>query len=220
MTSQNETATLTKRTAITRAAAEMFVRHGYDATSMDLIAAEARVSRQTIYNQFENKEKLFRTIISSLTDEAVLPLAEPGRKTLSVRDTLLRLARSILATSLRPSALAVHRLVVAEAARFPELGPAIYASGAANAVEQLAEFLRQQSQLGHLHVRNPSAAAEQFFGMVKGFHQFRALIGVQPRRREVEAGADEAVDTFLRAFRVRTKNAHRLKVRLLERRSP
>ena len=77
----------------------MFVRHGYDATSMDLIAAEARVSRQTIYNQFENKEKLFRTIISSLTDEAVLPLAEPGRKTLLVRDTLLRLARSILATS-------------------------------------------------------------------------------------------------------------------------
>jgi TetR/AcrR family transcriptional regulator, mexJK operon transcriptional repressor len=214
MTSENQTATLKKRTAITRAAAEMFVRHGYDATSMDLIAAAAQVSRQTIYNQFENKEKLFRTIISSLNNEAVLPLAAPGRKTFSVRDTLLRLARSILATSLRPATLAVHRLVVAEAARFPELGPSIYAAGAAHAVEQLAEFLRQQTQLGRLDVRNPSAAAEQFFGMVKGFRQFRALVGVQPRRGELDASAEEAVDTFLRAFKVRTKNAHRLKARL------
>ena len=201
--------TLTKRSAITKAATEMFVRHGYDATSMDLIAAAARVSRQTIYNQFENKEKLFRAIISSLTEEAVLPLAEPGRKGLSVRSTLLRLARSILATSLRPSTLAVHRLVIAESARFKELGPAIYTSGAAHAVGQLAGFLREQTGLGRLDVHNPSMAAEQFFGMVEGFHQFRALIGIQPRRGEVEASAEAAVDAFLRAFNVQAKHARR-----------
>jgi AcrR family transcriptional regulator len=86
---------------------------------MDLIAAEARVARQTIYNQFESKEALFRAIVAALADEAVLPLAAPARKGASARHTLLRVARSILATALRPSTLAVHRLVLAEAARFP-----------------------------------------------------------------------------------------------------
>jgi AcrR family transcriptional regulator len=198
---------LTKRTAITNAAAEMFVRRGYDATSMDLIAAEARVSRQTIYNQFESKEALFRAIISALADEAVMPLAEPSRKGTAARATLRRLARSILATALRPSTLALHRLVVAEAVRFPELGRSIYAAGAARAVEQLAEFLQRQTRLGFLDVRHPAAAAEQFFSMVTSFQQFRALMGLKVLPGQVEAGAQEAVNTFLRAYSVREKSA-------------
>jgi len=199
MTSRG-TAALTKREAITNAATELFVRHGYDATSMELIATEAQVSRQTIYNQFESKEALFRAIISALADEAVVPLAEAVRKGSSARATLLRLARSILATALRPSTLAMHRLVVAEAARFPELGRVIYGAGAARAIAQLADFLQHQTQLGHLQVTRPDIAAEQFFAMVASFQQFRALMSVEPLPGQAEAQAQQAVDTFLRAF--------------------
>jgi len=194
------------RGMIAKTAAELFLRHGYGGTSMDLIAAEAGVARQTIYNQFESKEALFRAIFSALADEAMTPLATAPAGA-SVRATLLQLAHSIIDSALQPSRLALHRLVVAEAAHFPELGRAIYDSGSARVVAQLAEFLRKQARLGHLHVPNPEVAAELFFAMVARFPHFRALMNIPIDAGEVEARTEEAVDAFLRAFRGRRQAA-------------
>ena len=121
----------------------------------------------------------------------------------SVRATLLRLARSHIERVLSPAKLALHRLVVAEAAHFPELGGTIYDAGAARVVAQLADFLREQTRLGQLDVPNPDAAAEQFFGMVTAFQQFRALMSVETPAGEIATRTEDAVDTFLRAFKVR-----------------
>ena len=170
---------------------------------MDAIAAEAGVARQTIYNQFESKEALFRAIFSQFADEAMMPLAVAARKGASVRATLLRLARSNVEMALRPTKLALHRLVVAEAAQFPELGRAIYDTGATRVVGQLAQFLREETEQGTLEVPNPEAAAEQFFAMVAAFQQFRALMNIETSPAEIEARTQDAVDTFLRAFKAR-----------------
>jgi|SRR5262245_17571962 len=188
------------RHAIVKTAADLFLRRGYGGTSMDLIAAEAGVARQTIYNQFESKEALFRAIFSAFADEAMVPLAIAARKGVSLRATLLRLARSHVESALRPSRLALHRLVVSEAAHFPDLGRAIYDAGAARLVAQLADFLGEQNRLGHLDVPNPDVAAEQFFAIVTAFQQFRALMNVETPSGEIGTRTEEAVDTFLRAF--------------------
>jgi TetR/AcrR family transcriptional repressor of mexJK operon len=188
------------RTAIVKTAAELFVRRGYAGTSMDLIAAEAGVARQTIYNQFASKEVLFRAIFSAYADEAMLPLAVASHGDAALRTVLLKLARTHVERVLSPEKLALHRLVVAEAAHFPELGRAIYEAGASRVTAQLADFLREQTRLGHLDVPEPDAAAEQFFGMVTAFQQFRALMGVETPAAEITAHAEAAVDTFLRAF--------------------
>lgn len=50
-----------KRVAIIDAAIEEFLAAGYDATSMDRIAARANVSKRTVYNHFPSKEALFAT---------------------------------------------------------------------------------------------------------------------------------------------------------------
>ncbi|HEX6001452.1 MAG TPA: TetR/AcrR family transcriptional regulator [Hyphomicrobiaceae bacterium] len=188
------------RGAIVKTAADLFVRRGYAGASMDLIAAEAGVARQTIYNQFESKESLFRAIFSALADEAMTPLAVAARKGGAVRATLLHLARSHMADMLSPTKLALHRLVVAEVEQFPELGRAIYDAGATRVVAHLADFLHQQSRLGHLDVPNPKIAAAQFLGMLVGLQQFRALMKVEVPEREIDVTVTEAVDTFLRAF--------------------
>jgi TetR/AcrR family transcriptional repressor of mexJK operon len=195
------------RNAIVKTAADLFLRLGYGGTSMDLIAAEAGVARQTIYNRFESKEALFRAIFSAYADEAMMPLAMAARKGVSLRAMLLRLARSHIERALRPDRLALHRLMVAEAAHFPELGRAIYEAGAARLVAQLAELLREQTRLGHLHVPDPAVAAEQFFAMVTAFQQFRALMNVETPADEVAARTEEAVDTFLRAFKARRRGS-------------
>jgi TetR/AcrR family transcriptional repressor of mexJK operon len=209
----HEPAAARTRGAIVKTAADLFLRRGYGGTSMDMIAAEAGVARQTIYNQFESKEALFRAIFSAYADEAMMPLALAARRGVSLRATLLRLARSHIERALSPAKLALHRLVVAEAAQFPELGRAIYDAGAARVVEQLAGFLREQTRLGHLCVPNPEAAAEQFFAMVTAFQQFRALMNVETTSGEIATRTEDAVDTFLRAFKGQqrrgTRNADR-----------
>ena len=209
--SAHEPAAARTRSAIVKTAADLFLRRGYGGTSMDLIAAEAGVARQTIYNQFESKEALFRAIFSAYADEAMMPLTIGARKGASLRATLLRLARSHVERALSPEKLALHRLVVAEVAHFPELGRVIHDAGAARVVALLADFLREQARLGHLEVPHPETAAEQFFAMVTAFQQFRALMNIETPAAVIATRTEEAVDTFLRAFKGRrprgTRNA-------------
>ena len=48
-----------KRLAILQAAAVQFRAHGFEASSMDKIAAIAGVSKRTVYNYFPSKDELF-----------------------------------------------------------------------------------------------------------------------------------------------------------------
>ena len=53
-----------KRQAILAAARTLFLRHGYGGTSMDEVAAIAAVSKQTVYKQFADKQRLFAAVIT------------------------------------------------------------------------------------------------------------------------------------------------------------
>ena len=55
-----------KRAAIINAAIIEFRQSGYEATSMDRLAASAGVSKRTVYNHFPSKEALFAQIIQQL----------------------------------------------------------------------------------------------------------------------------------------------------------
>jgi TetR/AcrR family transcriptional regulator, mexJK operon transcriptional repressor len=55
-----------KRVAIARAALHLFARDGYERTSVDAIAAEADVSKRTVYNHYGDKEKLFLSVVEEM----------------------------------------------------------------------------------------------------------------------------------------------------------
>ena len=62
--------------AILDAATAVFLRNGYLGTSMDEIAALARVSKQTVYKHFADKESLFTAIVTAAVDAAGDPVHE------------------------------------------------------------------------------------------------------------------------------------------------
>jgi TetR/AcrR family transcriptional regulator, mexJK operon transcriptional repressor len=193
-----------KHRAITEAAAAAFLAEGYEGASLDHIAATAGVSKQTIYNHFADKESLFRAICGDLTSRLVASLHPPGGSDENPAVTLRRLGQACLELALLPSSLALHRLIIGEAARFPELGRAIYQAGPARIVAELAAYLEEQTERGRLSVDDPSAAAEQFLGMLIGHHQLRALLGLGgPDASIIARRVEEAVGTFLRAFGLR-----------------
>jgi TetR/AcrR family transcriptional repressor of mexJK operon len=192
-----------KRHEILDAAVALFMRNGFAGTSIDEIATAADVSRQTIYNNFKSKEQLFRALAERFVEQTVGPLLDPAIADADLDATLRDLASRWLSLVLQPSSLALHRLVISEGQQFPELMRQLYDVGARRTLVHLASFLEEQTRRGKLAVADPMAAAEQFFGMLVGHRQIRALLGFaddgQPEKIKQAAAATTA--TFLRAFR-------------------
>jgi TetR/AcrR family transcriptional repressor of mexJK operon len=188
-----------KHQAILRAGSDVFLRLGYESASMGIIAAEAGVSKQTIYNHFGSKRVLFRAIVEGLVSQLLKPI-EDRRDDADPKTVLTLLAREFLALMLEPSSLAMHRLLVAEADRFPELAAAVYGAGPAQIIATLARFLARETKKGRLAVEKPRLAAEQFFGMLNGYLQVRALFGVEPppSDAELETRVDYGIKCFLK----------------------
>lgn len=191
-----------KRETILKAATAVFLNSGYGAASMDVIAQEARVSKQTIYNHFGSKEALFAAIIRDRCDRLVTPLLTPEISKRGPESALTSLARQLVELMLTSSSLALYRVLMAEVPRFPELGRVSYAAGPVPAVETLARYLSEQVEAGALSVADPKLAAEQFLGTVTGHLQIRALLGVEerPPREALERYVDNAVQAFLRSY--------------------
>ena len=57
-----------KRASIMDAAGEVFCRESFAGANIDMIAAEAGVSRQTIYNHHGDKENLFVAVVRDVTE--------------------------------------------------------------------------------------------------------------------------------------------------------
>lgn len=107
---------------IAKAAFEMFLEKGFNATRIDDVAAKAGVSKGTIYLYFENKEALFNAAI----DRAVLPnvtrfegLIEGSEGTTPelIERLLAMMATVVTATPVG----GVPKLIISEAGNFPEL---------------------------------------------------------------------------------------------------
>src|SRR5579859_936775 len=122
-----------KRSAHTReqiqtAARRLFLQHGYLATSTDAILAEAGIaSKETLYRHYASKEELFVDVLGQLTLEqprvsATLSHLPAVHDRVSLRQSLIIVASEILTLMAQPDYLTLLRVIISEAARFPQLG--------------------------------------------------------------------------------------------------
>jgi AcrR family transcriptional regulator len=192
-----------KRAAITGAATTLFLRGGYRGTSMDDIAAAAAVSKQTVYKQFGDKERLFTEVVRTLVGAASDPVHDAVRALAATGDLeadLRALARRQLELVLQPSLMRLRRLVIAEADRFPELGRLFHELGPGRTIDALADALS-----GLAAFDDPRLAAEQLNWLIMGEPLNRAmLLGLDapPTAEEIERWATSGVNAFLAAHRL------------------
>ncbi|MBW4524634.1 MAG: TetR/AcrR family transcriptional regulator [Phormidium tanganyikae FI6-MK23] len=159
VTSERQTA---KRAQILKGAMAVFLRLGYAGTSMDRVATEAGVSKQTIYSHFQDKEGLFRSLIEGETlarFEAVFQL-DPHQVD---PETLLRRLAQIYFTQVVDNSQYVPllRIVIGESERFPELARLFTETVAQRGKKLLCEYFRHHPELS---IRDPEAIAQIFFG--------------------------------------------------------
>ncbi|MDR2323637.1 MAG: TetR/AcrR family transcriptional regulator [Microbacterium sp.] len=202
-----------KREAALDAAEKQFLATGYESVTMESIAHESGVAKQTLYTHFGSKRALFLELVTTSTTGArgAAFAASPDMKETSDPRELLRERLVVqLAQVLDPRVLALRRLVIGELTRSPELAEALYRNGPAYAIEVLAELLAGIAATGALEIADPVAAATQLNWLVMGEPINRAmLLGDDAilTRAEIEEHVEGAVDVFLRAYAPRGPSA-------------
>ncbi|HYB10084.1 MAG TPA: TetR/AcrR family transcriptional regulator [Alphaproteobacteria bacterium] len=193
------------REKILDVATALILTHGYGATSIEAVAQRAGISKRTFYHRFNDKADLFGAVVHRLIerlrppDSAILPKGD------TFDEILENLAHLILSASLTPDALALYRVILSEATRFPKLAEVVHAQGARQeAVGHIAQLLERQAQTGQLELPDCQFAAEQFLQMVISVPQRRALgLGAPMSRSELDFWVRNTVKLFLDGCRMR-----------------
>ncbi|MEU5112927.1 TetR/AcrR family transcriptional regulator [Streptomyces longwoodensis] len=190
-----------KRHAIVRAARELFLRDGFG-VGMDAIAAEAAVSKVTVYNHFGSKEGLFTAVITSALDE---PLGNASSVTLEglaeaedLRAALVDAARAwVHAVRTNEDVTALRNLVAAEQHRFPELGRAWQGHGPEGHHPAVAGALRTLADQGRLVIPDLEAAIIQLYALLVFPHMVFSTYGTHIEDDLTDRLIVGGVDMFL-----------------------
>ncbi|MGN9761943.1 TetR/AcrR family transcriptional regulator [Streptomyces sp. SD31] len=193
-----------KRQAIVRAARELFLREGFG-VGMDTIAAEAGVSKVTVYNHFGSKEALFTAVITSALDE---PLAGESAAALEglteaedLRAALVEAARTwVHAVRTNHEVTALRNLVAAELHRFPELGEAWRHRGTESHHPAVAGALRTLAEQGRLAIPDLQVAIIQFYGLLVFPHMVFSSYGTHIDEDLTDRLITSGVDMFLNHY--------------------
>ncbi|MCW3839996.1 TetR/AcrR family transcriptional regulator [Micromonospora yasonensis] len=194
-----------KRAAIERAALAVFVREGYARASVDAIAAEAGVSKRTIYDYYGDKERLFVRVLTDTIEAADATFGALLDRTLpadgDLPSGLLAFGREFAAAIARsPERAAVMRLMIAEAHHFPTLLRQLRGAGATQ--RMLAARLASFADRGLLDLPDPLEAAGHLGALVSNPVSLRSLIGADlVDEAELEQIVTSGVRVFLRAYR-------------------
>ena len=191
-----------KQRQILTGAATVFALDGYEGASMARIAAEAGVSKGTLYNYFDGKAELFRAFVEEkCAADLVAMFAEPDA-TAPIETVLRGFGMRIIDTLLSEPALVIYRIVIAEAPRFPALARAFYEGGPARLMQMMTRWLAGEVAQGRLQVDNPELAVHQFFTLCQArmlLQRRLHLIHAVPQA-ERDLVVDAAVTMFLRSY--------------------
>jgi len=183
---------------IVAAAARQFHEHGLAGTSMDAIAAEAGVSKMTVYSHFPSKGDLFIAAVASRTAEFMgtdMPALDP----LKPKQALTAIGRAFLRLIRDDQVVQHHRILFGLRDAHPEVRQAFHDQGPDRMCQALAAYLAEATRQGSLKVRQPTLAANQFMGLFLGMGQLRHLLNLgKPGEPEDEALLKANVALFLK----------------------
>lgn len=193
-----------KRAAIARAALDVFVHEGYARASVDAIAVAAGVSKRTIYDYYGDKERLFLSAIRETMAAQEAAFHELLDRTLGevtdLEAALTAFGRAFASEMARSAErAAVMRLMIAEAAHFPDL---VRAAPEDRPVQRaLADRLAELTEQGLLDAPDPLEAAEFLGLLLTGRVNHRSWYGAAPLDdTEIDRLVAGGVWVFLRAY--------------------
>jgi TetR/AcrR family transcriptional regulator, mexJK operon transcriptional repressor len=191
-----------KRLAILMAAKKLFTAQGLPRTSMEGIAAEAGVSKLTVYSHFRSKEELFHETVSSKCNEHWPEMLFDVQARQPLAERLRLIGRGFLDLVFSDDVLHMYRLMAGEGSGETQFGRLFWEFGPERTLVRFAQVLEAAHRAGELDVPQSREAASHFFVMLKGEDHIKALVGASapPDAATRSRHVDAVIRVFLRAY--------------------
>ncbi|WP_390583544.1 TetR/AcrR family transcriptional regulator [Erythrobacter sp. MTPC3] len=182
------------------AAARSFFEDGYAASSIEKIAADAGVSKVTIYNNFGDKRALFTAAVELECEKMRGHFSIDEMERGSIRDRLTVIGKGMFAFLSRPEMIQFERRIAAETEHDAAIGHTFLKAGPWRMKKAFSAFLAHASANGELTISDPDLAAEQFVSMCKGMGDLERRFGADVLPEDSDRRIAGAVDVFLAAY--------------------
>ena len=197
-----------KRAAILAAAKALFIRNAFAGTSLDAIAAEAGVSKLTVYSHFGDKDNLFREVIRARIEDLLPEDTYTYDAHAPIEQTLLRVALIHARLDCDAETVGTFRAILGDCRQGnPRFGRMLWEEGRMRTHALMERLLQQAVDARQLQIDEVPRACMQFFALIKGDLLMRHMFGCvdckEDYAAEIEATARAGVATFLRAYAAR-----------------
>lgn len=197
-----------KARVVLAGARRVFLTHGFSFATTDMIQQAAGVSKSTVYAYYPTKEALFTAVVEAECESFIQSVRELKFSDEHLPNVLTEIGRAYLEMILSSDILAIYRVIVSEAPRFPELARRFYLAGPGAMNTVVSEKLETAMRKGDLDLGGVgrNAAASLFVNMIRGEAQMQCLTHPESPASAAQRDqwVDDAVATFLRAFEKRT----------------
>lgn len=197
---------LAKRKQILSGAKEVFLREGFAATSTDVLAREAGVSKRTLYAYYPGKEELFEDVLRELTVEnpqtqvleSVRQIDPKTREEL--RETLVGLAKKLIATMMDPNYLALLRTIIADSHRFPKLSEIFRSTVPERGIREGTAMIERSQRNGVAVEGDPEVMIRMFMGPLLSYALVDGLFKPEGPQPPTSQDIEEIVDLYMRSI--------------------
>lgn len=194
---------------IVEAALAVFAERGFAAAKLDDIARRAGVSKGALYLYFETKEDLFRAVVHqaiapNMQAIRALVAAHPG----PIADLLRMVAERLsLLVEIKPIG-GVLKMVIAEAANFPELARVWHDDLVALILGAVSDAIAAAQTRGEVRPGDPRMyAVEVIAPVLLGVIWRETFVPVGAKPFDLEALARQHVETMIEGLKTRAPNA-------------
>lgn len=178
----------------------MFLARGVDAVSVEAIAAQAGVSKATLYKHFPHKQALFEAAVLREMEriEAAQQPQEVSAAVQSVETTLRQFGIGLMRFLVSPPAVDFYKALAGELSRHKSLARNFYDLGPGRTLSNLTALIAEAVRRGELDAPDPALAAEHLIGLWQGLSNFQLSLGIEQRR--IQSTIPQRVDAGLRVF--------------------
>jgi len=181
-------------------AARLFFQNGYAATAIEQVAADAGVSKVTIYNQFGDKRALFAEAVGYECEKLRGHFSLEAMPQGTIRERLTAFGEAICAFLFRSEMFQFERRIAAETEHDAAIGAAFLEAGPWRMKQGFGAWLARTAQAGELVIEDPMLAAEQFVSLCKGMGDLECRFGVFVTPEQSRKCIVGAVNVFLAAY--------------------
>jgi TetR/AcrR family transcriptional regulator, mexJK operon transcriptional repressor len=184
-----------RKLRVIQVATELFVGHGFAATSLVDIAREAGVATRTLYEHFGDKEAIFREVIFARDAEAMVdpPTLQPDDTLFSV---LRRAGHYSYEVTYRDRSIGLMRLMIAESKRFPDFMKSVGTSIFARFRRDFEKLFQSMEAAELIPAGDHARSAELFADLMLGAHPIMTYTNWNAEP-PTEADVDERVNLFI-----------------------